>query len=64
MLVCNNNIICCLEWQTPFDIAHYRGCDKVVQVFQCHGIQVDVQDKVSDISLFMLNYINIDTYMY
>ena len=32
------------------DIARRYGYDKVVELFQCHGVQVDVRDKVSDIS--------------
>ena len=31
-------------------IACYRGHDKVVQVLLDHSVQVDIQDKVSDIS--------------
>ena len=35
---------------TPLCIACYNGCYKVVQVLLDHGVQVDVLDKVSDIS--------------
>ena len=35
---------------TPLCIACYSGCYKVVQVLLDHGVQVDVPDKVSDIS--------------
>ena len=31
-------------------MACYSGYDKVVQVLLDHGVEVDVQDKVSDIS--------------
>ena len=35
---------------TPLCIACYNGRYKVVQVLLDHGVQVDVPDKVSDIS--------------
>ena len=35
---------------TPLYIACYKGHHKVVQVFLDHGVQVDIPDKVSDIS--------------
>ena len=35
---------------TPLCIACYNGHYKVVQVLLDHGVQVDVADKVSDIS--------------
>ena len=38
------------EAKTPLYIACYNGYDKVVQVILDHGVQVDVPDKVSDIS--------------
>ena len=34
----------------PMFIACYKGHDEVVQVFLDHGVQVNVPDKVSDIS--------------
>ena len=36
--------------QTPLYIACANGHDKVVQALLDHGVQVDVQDEVSDIS--------------
>ena len=38
------------EGKTPLDIARYKQYDKVVEVFQCHGVQVNVPDEVSDMS--------------
>ena len=38
------------DGKTLLHIACYRGHDKVVQVLLDHGVQVDVPDKVSDIS--------------
>ena len=35
---------------TPLSIACYNGSYKVVQVLLDHGVQVDVPNKVSDIS--------------
>ena len=35
---------------TPFHTACSNGHDKVVQVLLDHGVQVDVQDKVNNIS--------------
>ena len=32
------------------DIARYKGYHEVVEVFQCHGTEVDVPDEVSDMS--------------
>ena len=37
---------------TPLFIACYNGHDKVVQILLDHGVQVNVPDKVSDISCF------------
>ena len=43
-------ILCLVQFgQTPLYIACSDGHDKVVQVLLDHGVQVDVQDKVSDI---------------
>ena len=36
--------------QTPLYLACFNGYDKVVQTLLGHGVQVDVPDKVSDIS--------------
>ena len=36
--------------QTPLYIACANGHDKVVQALLDHGVQVDIPDKVSDIS--------------
>ena len=36
------------------DIARYKYYDKVVEVFQCHGVQVDVPDKVRYLSCIVV----------
>ena len=36
--------------QTPLYIAFTNGHDKIVQALLDHGVQVDIPDKVSDIS--------------
>ena len=43
---------------TPLYIACYKGYDKVVQLLLDHGVQVDVPDKVSDISCIHVKVCN------
>ena len=43
--------------QTPLYIACANGHDKVVQALLIHGVQVDVQDEVSDISCIHVSYV-------
>ena len=55
--------------QTPLYIACFEGHDKVVQALLDHGVQVDVPDKVSDIScihvkLFNTTEVNEATFSY
>ena len=42
----------------PLHIACSNGHDKVVQVLLDHGVQVDVQDRVSDISCIHVKLCN------
>ena len=44
--------------QTPLYIACANGHDKVVQALLHHGVQVDVQDEVSDISCIHVKLCN------
>ena len=44
--------------QTPLYIACANGHDKVVQALLDHGVQVDVRNKVSDISCIHVNVCN------
>ena len=44
--------------QTPLYIACDNGHDKVVQALLDHGVQVDVQDEVSDISCIHVKLCN------
>ena len=46
------------DGKTPLYIACYNGHDKVVQVLLDHGVQVDVPDKVSDISCIHVKLCN------
>ena len=47
-----------LSVQTPLYIACANGHDKVVQALLDHGVQVDVRNKVSDISCIHVNVCN------
>ena len=44
--------------QTPLYIACDNGHDKVVQALLDHGVQVDIPDKVSDISCIHVKLCN------
>ena len=44
--------------QTPLHIACLKGYDKVVQALLDHGVQVDVPNKVSDISCSLVKICN------
>ena len=44
--------------QTPLHIACSKGHDKVVQALLDHGVQVDIPDKVSDISCIHVKLCN------
>ena len=44
--------------KTPLYIACFNGHDKVVQLFLDHGVQVDVLDKVSNISCIHVKLCN------
>ena len=44
--------------QTPIHIACLKGHDKVVEALLDHGVQVDVPDKVSDISCIHVKLCN------
>ena len=44
--------------QTPLHTACSKDRDKVVQVLLEHGVQVDVKDKVSDISYIHVKLCN------
>ena len=44
--------------QTPLYIACAIGHDKIVQALLDHGVQVDIPDKVSDISYIHVNLCN------
>ena len=44
--------------QTPLYIACANGHDKVVQALLDHGVQVDIPDKVSDISCIHVKLCN------
>ena len=46
------------DGKTPLYIACYKGHDKVVQVLLDHGVEVDVPDKVSDISCIHVKLCN------
>ena len=43
---------------TPLYTACFNGYDKVVEVLLDHGVQVDVPDKVSDISCSLVKLCN------
>ena len=45
------------DGKTPLYIACYYGHDKVVEVLLEHGVEVDVSNKVSDMSCIMLSYV-------
>ena len=52
-------ILCLLQFgQTPLYIACFNGHDKVVQALLNHGAQIDIQDKVSDISCIHVKLCN------
>ena len=44
--------------QSPLYVACRNGHDKVVQALLDHGVQVDVQDQVSDISCNLVKLCN------
>ena len=44
--------------QTPLYIACSKGHDKVVQALLDHGVQVDIPDKVNDISCIHVKLCN------
>ena len=46
------------DGKTPLYTACSKGHDKVVQVLLDHGVQVDVQDKVSDKLFFYVKLCN------
>ena len=49
--------------RTPLYIACSNGHDKVVQALLDHGVQVDVLDKVSDISWIHVTQQNLISYI-
>ena len=52
-------ILCLLQFgQTPLYTACSKGHDKIVQALLDHSVEVDVQDKVSDISCIHVNLCN------
>ena len=52
-------ILCLAQFgQTPLYIACANGHDKVVQALLDHGVQVDIPDKVSDISCIHVKLCN------
>ena len=52
-------ILCLLQiGQTPLYTACSNGHDKIVQALLDHGVQVDVQDEVSDISCIHVKLCN------
>ena len=46
------------DGKTPLHISCYRVHDKVVQVLLDHGVNVDIPDKVSDISCTQVKLCN------
>ena len=53
------SILCLVQiGQTPLYIACANGHDNVVQAFLDHGVQVDIPDKVSDISCIHVKLCN------
>ena len=52
-------ILCLAQFgQTPFYKACSNGHDKVVQALLDHGVQLDIPDKVSDISCIHVKLYN------